>query len=239
MEHEIIGHTKKVFRILKNPGKSFWDKSKEILIEILIIVFAVSFAAFIERTREHYKEKEEAKEFLIGLKGDLANEITYLKTSNADMDTVIINYTKFMKLKVSAVDSLEKTSRHINFNIPKFNSQLENGRYDGFKSSGKIQTIANNSLRNDILTLYQEDIPFLTFAEGAFNEGQTRLEGFILDQPNNAGTKQTDVIKLLTTTKAKLLLKFSIDYCKGVKEGYDNALKQAEKVQGEIDKEYK
>jgi hypothetical protein len=183
MEHEIIGHTKKVFKILKNPGKSFWDKSKEILIEILIIVFAVSFAAFIERTREHYKEQSEAKEFLIGLKGDLTNEIAYLKTSKADMDSVITHYTLFEKLKPSAVDSLKKTARHISFDIPKFNSQLENGRYDGFKSSGKIQTIANDSLRNDILTLYQENIPFLTFAEGAFNEGQTRLEGFILDQP--------------------------------------------------------
>jgi hypothetical protein len=32
------------------------------------------------------------------------------------------------------------------------------GRYQGFKSSGKISTIENGELQNDILDLYQESI---------------------------------------------------------------------------------
>jgi len=35
------------------------------------------------------------------------------------------------------------------------------GRFEGFKSSGKIGTIENKDLQNDIMDLYQENIPGL------------------------------------------------------------------------------
>jgi SMC interacting uncharacterized protein involved in chromosome segregation len=89
MEHEIIGHSKKALKILRTPGKSFWEKAKEILIEILIIVFAVTFAAFIERSRENHKEQDEAKEFVLGLKQDLNREIADLKTGKSEIDNTI------------------------------------------------------------------------------------------------------------------------------------------------------
>jgi hypothetical protein len=232
MEHEIIGHSKKALKILRTPGKSFWEKAKEILIEILIIVFAVTFAAFIERSRENHKEQDEAKEFVLGLKQDLNREIADLKTGKSEIDNTIANYTMFKNLKASQIDSLKNKSKHISFNVPKITIQLENGRYEGFKSSGKIQTIENDSLRNDILKLYQEDVPYLVFAETQYNDMQKRVDDLIL---NGADNNKFDILQLLTSEKAKILLQFSIDY---VEHGCDGALKQAEKVEAEINKEY-
>src|ERR1700743_1369323 len=153
MEHEIIGHSNKALKILRSPEKTFWEKTKEILIEVLIIVFAVTFAAYIERSREQAKEQSEAKEFVLGFKNDLKYEISHLKESKKAMDAMIKSYSSIMKLKKADVDSLEKNHIKSTFGISRFSSHAVNGRYDGFKSSGRIQTIEDDSLRNNILTL--------------------------------------------------------------------------------------
>ncbi|SDT25856.1 hypothetical protein SAMN05216490_2879 [Mucilaginibacter mallensis] len=238
MEHEIIGHTKKAIKVMKSHDKPFKEKTKEIIIEILIIVFAVSFAALIERTREHYKEKAEAKEFLIGLKGDLRDEINMLQQSKKDMDSTRSNYTMVMKLKGSDVDSLENTHIKRSFNIASFNTRIVNGRYDGFKSSGKIQTIENDSLRNDILEFYQQDLPTLDFTENAFNDNQKRLTDLLINNSDVMGDKPVDIIRLLASYRGKLILQFAIGYSKSVASNYDQCLEQAKKIKAEIESEY-
>jgi hypothetical protein len=238
MEHEIIGHSKKAIKIMKSHDKPFKEKTKEILIEILIIVFAVSFAAFIERTREHYKEKAEARDFVIGLKGDIKDEISLLQGSAKDMDTLRKNYGIITKLKSAEIDSMQKKHFTSTFNIPNFNSRVVNGRYEGFKSSGKIQTIENDSLRNNILEYYQQDIPMIDFAEGAFNQNQNRLQEMLINSSNEMGNDPTGVIKMLTSAKGKLILEFSIDYSNQVSGRYNEVIKQAKKIEKEIDEEY-
>jgi len=223
---------------MTNHDKTFWEKFKEILVEVVIIVFAVSFAAFIERTREHYKEKAEAKEFVLGLKGDLANQINQLQSSIKDINTMRQNYTFIRNLKNKSVDTAVKSSGKHTFYISKFYTHLTNGRYDGFKSSGKIQTIENDSLRNNILKLYEEDVPFVDFSENVFNANQVRLEDFILNNADETVKSPQDELNLLVSNKCKLILTFSLGYSDAVLKGYTGALKQAKKVQAEIDTVY-
>ncbi len=239
MEHEIADHAKKALKAMHNHEKTFWERTKEVLFEILIIVFAVTFAAFIERSREYYKEKSEAKEFVFGLENDLDNEIKQLQTAKNDMDTLRSNYTYLINLDNKKIDSLAKTNnRSHSFNISKFNTRIANGRYDGFKSSGRVQTIANDSLRNDILKFYEEDVPFVDFAENVFNANQVRLEDYFL---NNAGVN-TQTLKgayqLVSAYKCKLILRFTLSYSDAVERGYDKALTQAKKIRREINQEY-
>lgn len=239
MEHEIAQHTKKALKAMHDHEKTFWEKTKEVLFEILIIVFAVTFAAFIERTREHYKEKSEAKEFVLGLKNDLVYETKQLKSSKAEMDSLRANYIFLIKLNANIIDSVAGGDVHgQSFNIPKFSTRIINGRYDGFKSSGKIQTIENDSLRNDILQFYEEDLPFIDFAENVFNANQARLEDYVLNNSEENPQTLKEVFKLLDTYKCKLILKFTLSYSDGVKRGYDKAIAHAEKIEKEIDKEY-
>lgn len=239
MEHEIIGHTKKALNAMRDHEKSFWQKTKEIAIEVLIIVFAVSFAAFIERAREHAKEQSEAKEFVLGFKKDLKYEISHLKESKNAMNTMTKSYSSIMKLKKSTVDSLDKNHVKSSFYIPRFNSHPVNGRYDGFKSSGRIQTIEDDSLRNEILTLQEEDLPFIDFSENVFNGNQKRLEDLLINGSDTTGDKPTDVVKLLTSAKGKFILDFALNYSSSVVKGYDNAIADAEKVIDQINKVYK
>jgi|ERR1700761_2287454 len=236
MEHEIIGHTRKAYKTLKNPNKSVVEKIKEILVEILIIVFAVTFAAYIERSREHAKEQSEAKEFLIGLKGDLKGEIKEIEERKLEMSSIRKQYVLLKDLTLKTVDSLEKAHIKTSVSVPKFNLKPGNGRYEGFKSSGKMQTIENDSLRNDILEFYQSNIPFLDFSENGFNANQTRLEDLIINAPDDKNGKPADVPKLLTTQKAKAIFEFSISYADDLLNKYELAMKQANKIIAEIDK---
>jgi len=237
MEHEIMGHTKKALKTMRNKEKGLGEKAKEVLIEIVIIIFAVSFAAFIERTREHYKEQGEAKEFLLGLNEDISSEIKQVKDSKTAMVKLVADYTKLIHFDKKILDSLDKTKIKESFTIPKLNTRPLNGRYEGFKSSGKIQTIGNDSLRNNILKLYQESIPFIEFSENAFNSNQGRIEQILFSgQGNNAA--DDNPLRTITTPRGKLALTFAISYSDGVIGGYDRMIKQAEKVQKEIKTEY-
>lgn len=239
MEHEIIGHTNKALKVLKDHDKSIWEKIKEIGVEILIIVFAVTFAAFIERTREASKEKSEAKEFLIGVKGDLKDEITDLQTSKNAMDSLRKSYTYLVSLKQEAVDSIAEHAKLGSFNIPKFATSTTNGRYDGFKASGRIQTIENDSVRNHLLKLYEEDMPDVGFTQKVFNENQVRLENYLISSADDMADGMPGVMKTLTAQKCKMIVTFSLSYSDAVSKSLTKALAHAKKLEEELDKEYK
>jgi hypothetical protein len=161
-----------------------------------------------------------------------------LQGSVTDMNMLKKNYGMVVKLKNAEIDSIQK--RHITgtFNISTFNSRVVNGRYEGFKSSGKIQTIENDSLRNDILKFYQQDIPLIDFTESIFNQNQNRLEDMLINSADEMGNKPTDVIRVLTSNKGKLILQFSLGYSNAVSDHYNEAIKQAKKIEKEIDEEY-
>ncbi|MEP6613904.1 MAG: DUF6090 family protein [Mucilaginibacter sp.] len=237
MEHEIMGHTKKALKIASNKEKGFGEKFKEILIEIAIIIFAVSFAAFIERTREHNKEQGEAKEFLLGLNNDIEHELIQVKGSRTEMLKLVDDYTQLLHFNKRTIDSMGKTKLKQSFTIPKFSTRPLNGRYEGFKSSGKIQTIENDSLRNYILKLYHEAVPFIDFSENAFNANQVRIEEILFSGQGDNATADNP-LRVITSPRGKLALTFAISYSNGVISGYDRMIAQAEKVKKEIKKEY-
>jgi len=60
---------------MKRPQHSFWEKVKEVAIEIFIIVFAVTLSIWLHSWSDHRHEQKEVEEFLSGLKGDLAKDI--------------------------------------------------------------------------------------------------------------------------------------------------------------------
>jgi len=237
MEHEIMGHTKKAIKAMRNKEHGFGEKVKEVLIEVAIIIFAVSFAAFIERTREHAKEQGEAKEFLLGLSQDIKHEEQQVNDSKKQMLKLVVDYSKLLHYNSKTIDSTEKNHIKESFTIPKFNTRPLNGRYEGFKSSGKIQTIENDSLRNNILKLYQESIPFIEFSENAFNGNETRIEGILFLGENDKATDDNP-LRVIISPRGKLALTFAISYTNGVLTGYDRMIAQSEKVRKEIKKEY-
>src|SRR5436190_21769102 len=72
-EQEVIKHTKKIFTVW-GSNKGFWHKLGEFLIEIIIIVFAISLSIYVHDRSELKHQRHETKEFLLGLKQDLKTD---------------------------------------------------------------------------------------------------------------------------------------------------------------------
>jgi len=79
-EQEVVKRTKKVYKTWTDKELSFWHKVKEFLIEVFIIVFAISLSIWFHNSSEHAHQQEEVKQFLLGLKGDLSNDMVEMKT---------------------------------------------------------------------------------------------------------------------------------------------------------------
>ncbi len=79
MQDEVTKHTKKIYETAKNPTQSFSRKIKDIIVGILIIVFAISLSIWLHSWSEHRHEQKEANKFLMELKEDLTQDIELLK----------------------------------------------------------------------------------------------------------------------------------------------------------------
>jgi len=73
-EQEVIKHTKKVFT-LWSGSKGFWHKLGEFILEIFIIVFAISLSIYLHDRSVVKHQRHETREFLLGLKEDLKTDL--------------------------------------------------------------------------------------------------------------------------------------------------------------------
>ena len=238
MEDEIVKHTRKIYRVVKNKKISPWKKLGEIAMEILIIVFAVSLAALFERMRERAHKAEEAKEFLIGAKEDLKGTIESAKWNVKQLNNYQELYTYFSSLKRSVKPN--KDSLKANFSYVTYNTDLEenNSRYVGFKSSGKLEQIENKTLLARLLAFYEKDLHYYNNSASYWRNQQGKLLDMIENEVVEKEDGTNNVFEVLTTQKAKRLTKSLIPW----KQFYDRneaIITDATEIVEEIDKEYK
>src|ERR1700761_8501165 len=81
-EHEIIKHTREIVKVVKKPG-DIKHKIGDTILEIAIIVFAITLSLFVERYREHQQEQTLEHNFLSNLVGDLKGDVVQLEQDSA------------------------------------------------------------------------------------------------------------------------------------------------------------
>jgi hypothetical protein len=172
MQDEITKHSRKIYKAVKNPKHTLSEKVKEIAIEIFIIVFAVSLSIWLHSWSEHRHEQKEANNFLKELTEDLNADLKLLEESKNTAIMLNNNYKFMLSLKKDKVkDSI--IGPHTTFSL--IGTSFNVGRYEGFKSSGKIGTIENEKLKNEILSYYQQTIPNLTSSVNFINSEQLKI----------------------------------------------------------------
>src|ERR1700733_7293469 len=94
-EEKIIKHTQKAVNIVGSHEKTWRSKIKELVEEIIIIVFAVTITLAFHNWNDWRNERKMEKDFLAGTSDDLKNEanmidssIVYLNWTAAYYDTV-------------------------------------------------------------------------------------------------------------------------------------------------------
>lgn len=230
MQDEITKHTKKIVDTAKNKNHSLAEKVKEIIIEICIIVFAVTLSIWLHSWSEQNHEQHEVHEFLKGLKTDLQQDINLMEENKGVITRIDSNFTFLMALKNQPATAADTSiNRHLFFDLRLTRPQI--GRYEGFKSSGKIGAIENEELKQNILTYYQQTMPNIADGEGLANSLQMKILDLQMDQL----TDTRNIRNFVTQGKVKGLLivadyNFKVNIAR-----YNDALLHAKKIIAEID----
>jgi hypothetical protein len=232
MQEEVTKHTKKIYGTMKNTEHTLGEKTKEIIIEILIIVFAVSLSIWLHSWSEHRHQQDEVKSFLINLKKDLKNDMDRLNEDKSGYLKITKEYESIINLTPYQLDSLKKNKSDIKIDVFTGGKKTNDGNYEGFKSSGKIGNIENEELKQLIVKYYQQSVPNINGIDELYLDFVLKI---IELQIENAGQKD----KLnYSNPQLKERLKYAILIGKGNVRHYDEqGIKNAQEIISKIDKE--
>ena len=231
MQEEVAKHTKKIYKVVTTPGHTVLEKLKEIAIEIFIIVFAVTLSIGLHSWSDHRHEQKEAAEFLKGLRENLMEDLKQIeenKQTTLRLDSnyrYIADHTEDQK-RDTGVDAQVAHRLYYELRITHPNS----GRYEGFKSSGKMETIEEDSLKQNILEYYQQTIPSLNSIEDIANSFQSRIMDLQIDG------KEQGFHELIRTFKFRALMQFGKQNLEESIRQYDQAASLAKTIIAAIDR---
>ncbi|MES2759002.1 MAG: DUF6090 family protein [Pseudomonadota bacterium] len=200
-DQEIAKHTKLMWRIM-TAEHGFWHKAREMLLEIIIIVFAVSLSIWLHSVGEHRHEQKQVKTFLLGLKRDIQSDINQTKEVIAFHRESDQRYAYLAALDPRAPPEAEKFNAAYsflnsnNFLVPR------TGRYEGFKSSGKLTNIENEALLEKIVNLYQYDLPKASMSSSGWNGIHNKLQQFA-EQSTGEDESLASRYKMITSSAGK------------------------------------
>jgi hypothetical protein len=159
-EEKVIQHAKKAIHAVGDKKRSWSERIKEFLYEIIIIVLAVSITLWMHNWNDARHEHETEIEFLKGIKEDLKLEAEKLSDNVKYFQPVVDYYnTVWQQLKSKKLDNnyIDKNSGQL---LNTYYYVADNGRFEGFKSSGYLRLIENKELLKDLMSLYTMSIPF-------------------------------------------------------------------------------
>ena len=230
MQEEILKHTKKVYSEMKNTDHSFWHKTKEILIEIGIIVFAVTLSIWLHSWSEHRHQQKEVKSFLTNLKSDLTKDITSLNDERSEYLRLNKEYEILSNITSTKLDSLIKAKSFVKVPIHTTGKKTNDGNYEGFKTSGKLGYVENEELKQLFIKYYQQTVPMIDEVDKIYSGSMFKMIDFKID---NAG--QSDKIKY-TNPKFTEISKYIIMIGNNNVRVYDDyGIKDAKEIIKQID----
>jgi hypothetical protein len=200
-ENEIVKHVESAYKAVINQEKHWLQKLKEVLIEIFIIVFAVSLSIWFHNWSDSLHEHKEEREFLTGLRKDIQADIASLKTDSTFYSRALIAFKYFQR--VAAGEQLAADSMKAYQDLLFRNIVLEPhiSRYEGLKGSGKLGIIGNTELLNNIIDLHEVTIKRVETVDGDYTGFADRISNFIQDHGdfnlnNNTFTNAQDVLRM-------------------------------------------
>jgi hypothetical protein len=225
MQDEILKHTKKAYSAMKNSEHSFWHKTKEVLIEIFIIVFAVSLSIYLHSWSEHNHQQKEVSEFLIDLKSDLQQDIKAMKEEAENLKTGIKSIDYLSKLSPKEIEKMGTIKANFHLTTRRTNE----GNFEGFKSSGKIGYIEDKKLKSNILEYFVQNMPPLYKIEENRNIKSIEL----LEEISNSES----LAQVLSEKKVKTIMTLNSQYSQTLVNAYKSDIELAEQIIKQIDRE--
>lgn len=235
-ESEIAKYTKKIIETAKEEEKSPWKKIKDITLEIVIIIFSVSLSIGFHSWSEERHEQSEVKSFLRGVQIDLKKDMAEMRQ---DIQAYKNQKKAFNYLgniptsKVASNDSLLIYAPYF-YNFTGYGGNT--GRYEGFKSSGKIAFIENDSLQDHILDLYEEKIPLLTVSTDFYKNQKLKFSDYITE--NTVDYPNGNITKIMASSPIKNRSKIYLASVNQIIANYEGCITRMESIVNEIESEF-
>jgi len=219
MQEEITKHSEKIYKTVKNSEHTLGEKVKEIIVEICIIVFAVTLSISLHSWSEHRHQQEEVSVFLSNLKNDLKDDIKKLDSEKKQYQKANIGYEKILALTPLQLDSIYKSNDTVHLPVYSHGQIMNVGNFEGFKSSGKIGYIEDEKLKQKILTYYQLWVPSINEVDKVYNDYLFKCFDKMID---NADKSE---VKLYSDPKFKKTIEFLVIIGKNNIRVYDKNVK--------------
>ena len=236
-EQEVIKHTKKVFGLWKT-NNPVWHKIADFIVEIFIIVFAITVSVYFHDRSVLKHQRHETKEFLLGLRQDLKTEIAEM---NDDKNSFMQSQKAFTYITTRKLnESLNPdTIRYYNGWIFNTTGLVPNsGRFEGFKSSGKMGTIENKELQNNIMDLYQENIPSLINSTNFYTSKKLILFEYVHMNRKRLTDSTTNLVSVLSSDPAYNIC-LTLTFVQEIVNRYDTCINKMNTIVRDIDNQYK
>jgi len=238
-ENEIIKHAKNMYAVFQSKSMGIKDKMKDIIIEIVIIVFAVSISIWFHNWSESIHDHGEEIEFLIGLKQDLQSDIDNMERSRDFYTTTLQGIRYFLNNNKGG--SLQKDSI-MKYSAVFFGStdlDPHGGRYEGLKSSGKFKIVKNKELLNNIIDFHETVVQRIQVLDGKYYQHKEKLEAVV--EQHVELSKDGSILnagQVLKRSDVRILLELSggliINNIIGV---HDRGIIKCREIMSQIDKE--
>lgn len=236
-EDEIVKHTKKIYNTWLDKKFSIWHKISEFFVEIIIIIFAVSVSIWFHNRSEYAHQQQDVKTFMLGLISDLSQDIEEMQGDIKSYKLQKIIFTYINQLKINEPLSPDTLRKYINWLFNTTELDPNDGRFQGFKSSGKIGTIENKELQNDIMDLYEENIPSLLASTKVYILIKMKFYDMFYSHLKRMSDSTTNIQSFLKSDEV-YAISGSLGSPEGVLVRYSECQKKMQKIIDEIDKEY-
>ncbi|MDP4148080.1 MAG: hypothetical protein Q8927_08305 [Bacteroidota bacterium] len=236
-EQEVIKHTKKIYKIWSSTEHSFWHKLREFLLEVFIIVFAVSLSIWFHNRSEHAQQQAEVRQFMLGLKSDLQHDVAEMKSDRESYEQQQAGFTYLAALRLNQRVSRDSLNKYYNWLFNTTSLNPNNGRFEGFKASGKIGQIEDSELQNDILDLYQEDIVSLLNSTDSYILSKRKFFDYVVMNRRRLTDSTDNVTDILARDEGQSIA-IALSSPGQVLDRYDKCIAKARKIISEIDEEY-
>jgi hypothetical protein len=175
-EMEIIKHAKRVLDTARRKEASWAKKLMELVLEISIIVFAVTISLWFHNLNAEMENRHKEKQFLEGLAGDLKRDVVEWKKERDFYVSAMEILEHYIRVGEGREQyDHERTTRYGKTLRRSSYAPLHNSRYEALKSSGTLEIIENKELMLTIMNYFQEAIPLIDMQRNRFNEENVRV----------------------------------------------------------------
>ena len=237
-EQEVIKHVKHAVDVARSK-RPWMHKLQEILLEIVIIVFAVSLSIWLHNWSESRKDRDEERDFLTGLKQDLLADMQEMKGDSATYENVLQGLAYFTRIGGGEVLNADSAAlyRPILFSTVQIDPRI--ARFEALRGSGRLGIIQDKELLVHITDLYTKSFTHLRRINDFLNSFRTdRLLPFFAAhlQVNPAGTGSTNMQDVLRLSETRVLISVLANAGDNIAD-YRRVIAKSELIIREIDKD--